>query len=187
MKQYMGITLHHETDQVASHQPALIWALENTTGAILELGVGNSSTELIHTFAQKHDRDVVSIEDSPEWIGKFMKMESNRHRFILVERSVQAWMDIINNQSDRKWGVVFVDQGHGEDIWRPTRNYAVNKLVACADYIVAHDADIFPEMINEEFNCGIYEPTIKAEPSRRGPPTHIFSKNHKLDGITIKE
>ena len=36
-----------------THQPILIAAIRETSGAILELGLGDTSTELIHTLAER--------------------------------------------------------------------------------------------------------------------------------------
>jgi hypothetical protein len=187
MKQYKEIVLSHETDQVASHQPALIWAMENTSGDVLELGMGNCSTVLIHELLKGTNRKILSIEDSSDWMNKFIHLESTNHQFVSIERSVDSWKHKIDECSYFNWSVVFVDQGYGEEIWRPTRNYAVQKLVQCADFVVAHDADVFPEMKSSEYNWIEYVPTYKAEPNRNGPPTYIFSKKHSLKDIHILE
>ena len=49
IKSYNNIILDYETNAYATHQPLLIWAIENTSGNILELGAGDSSTILLNS------------------------------------------------------------------------------------------------------------------------------------------
>jgi len=187
MKTYNNIPLTHETDIYATHQPALIWALEQSTGDVLELGIGECSTIPLHEILKGTNRKLVSVEDNMDWIGKFVHLQSEEHRFDYVERSVEKWVAAVDEYAKKSWGVVFVDQGYGEEIWRPARNYSVKKLVDCADFVVAHDADIFAEMQSHEYNWLEYIPFYKPDPKRKGPSTYIISKKHSLKDIKIAE
>ena len=65
MKIHQDINLTYKTDPYATHQPALIWALENSNKNILELGVGDSSTLLLHKSIKNNSGDLndVSVDD----------------------------------------------------------------------------------------------------------------------------
>jgi hypothetical protein len=186
MKEYRGYKLTHETDIVANHQPALIWAIENSIGNVLELGTGNSSTDFLHIALSGTGRKLVSVEDDLSWIKTFRHLESTEHEFMLINRSVDDWNNTIDHLSTHRWGVVFVDQGYGEEIWRPTRNYAVSKLVRSADYIIVHDADLFPEMKSDDYFCMEFTPKIQPSNERR-VSTYVISANHDVSHIIINE
>ncbi len=179
--------LTYSSDVYATHQPALIWALENTEGDVLELGMGDSSTVLLHEILKDTERKLVSVEDDTSWAEKFIHLKSANHELDVIKRSVNDWKKATDEYAEKKWGVVFVDQGYGEEIWRPARNYSVSKLMNSAEYVVAHDADLFDEMKSKEYSCFTYYPTKKADASRGGPPSYIFSKKHELDNISITE
>lgn len=182
MKNYYNeFKLSNEETVYATHQPYLITAIENSTGNVLELGVGEYSTDLIHHILVNTDRKIVSIEDNFDWIEKYSHNKSDNHSFRLIERSVDSWKSIVDEYATEKWGVVFVDQGYGEEIWRPSRNYSVSKLIHCSEFVVAHDADIFPEMQMNECNWIMCIPDVTPDPSRKGPPTYIFSKTKSKD------
>lgn len=184
MKEYMGFKLSNEEDISATHQPYLIRAIENSSGDVLELGMGMFSTDLIHHILRDTQRKIVSVEDNLDWMNKFKHNNSENHHFDLVERSVDSWMAAVDYYSKSKWGVVFVDQGWGEEIWRPSRNYSVQKLVDCSDFVVAHDADIFPEMRRDEYNWVECIPPVCVDSSRRGPSTYVFSKTFSTEKLT---
>lgn len=169
-----GFTLSNQIDVSATHQPYLIRAIQNTDGDVLELGTGFFSTDLIHHMLINTSRKIVSVEDNENWMSKFSHNKSTNHDFYLIERSIESWTDIIDEYSKRTWGVVFVDQGYGEEIWRPTRNYAVRTLVNCCDFVVAHDADIFPEMKSQDYNWIECIPSVSID--GRLASTYVFSK-----------
>lgn len=176
MKEHMGFKLSNTEDVSATHQPYLIKGIENSRGDVLELGVGMFSTDLIHHILGHTERKIVSVDDNSDWINKFVHSNSEKHQFDLVERSVDSWITAIDYYSKSRWGVVFVDQGFGEEIWRPSRNYSVQKLIDCSDFVIAHDADMFPEMRTDEYNWIECIPSVCVDSSRRGPSTYVFSK-----------
>lgn len=190
MKHYKGITLSHETSVYATHQPALIWAIENSNGNVLELGTGDCSTVVLHDILQGSGKKLVSVDDNIEYMKKYTHLENEEHEFHLIPRTVHHWKEKIDEFSNTNWGVVFVDQGETEDIFRPSRNYSVQKLVDVCDFVIAHDADIFPEMRSDKYNWFVFFPKYLPAPDghlRFGPPTYIFSKKHDLKNINIRE
>jgi len=187
VKTYKGVSLTHETNAWATHQPILIWALENSTGDVLELGAGENSTLLIEKIVENTQRKILTVEDDSSWLQKYLHMKSENHDFKAIDPSIEEWTKLIDACSEQKWGVVFVDQAQIEKVWRYARPYSVKKLVHCAEYVVAHDADLFPEMKGEGYFCAEWIPKFQPMPYRRGPSTWIFSSKNKLDEISIPE
>lgn len=157
--------------------------------------MGNGSTTLLHEILKDTDRKLVSVEDNASWAEKFVHLKSKNHEIHVNEGLVNGWNSATDEYAKEKWGVVFVDQGPGGEITQIVRNYSVRKLIDCADYVVAHDGDLFPEMQSEEYSCFTYFPSRieKESPyaeyiaARGGPTTYIFSKKHDLKNIVVAE
>ena len=109
-----------------THQPILIAAIRETSGAILELGLGDTSTELIHTLAE--DRLVCSIDDNIAWIDKYRYLESDTHQF-------GVFSEDIFEEIGKQFSVALIDLSTWEQ-----RMFAIEKLRYFVDYIVIHDA-----------------------------------------------
>mgnify|MGYP001568001704 CR=1 FL=1 len=133
------------TSGYGSHFPILAAALARTTGPVLECGIGDFSTPMIH-YATMPNRLVVSADTDPDWICKFKGYSSNRHNFYLVEpagddalppvtRKIEGWQkfSIIDQFS---WGCVFLDCAPGE-----ARHEIAIRLSKRAELIVAHDSE----------------------------------------------
>jgi len=115
----------------ATHQPVLREMLNRTTGSILELGSGDYSTPLIHELTE--GRKVLTVDDSLEWLNKYIGLQTENHKFICVEdRRFQEFYD----NDDEQWNVVFIDNG----AWS-ARVKAIIKYKDVADYIILHDCD----------------------------------------------
>ena len=186
MKIYNEISLTYETDPWATHQPALIWALENSSGDILELGVGESSTLLLHNSIKNTNRKIMSVDDNQDWLNKYTHLKNKNHDFLYVNPTILDWNNKIDEFLNLNWGLVFVDHASAEHIWRSSRPYAMKKLINCSEFIVAHDADLFPEIKNEEFNWYEYiPPQGKPITDRNGPSTYILSKKNDVRNIKI--
>lgn len=181
---YKNVNLTYTNDPYATHQLPLILISQITDGNILELGVGDSSVVLLHKIIENSNRKLVSIEDEKKWTSKFDYLKNNNHAFISINQSLEAWKSKIDELSKSQWSIVLVDQGGcQEDIWRPARKYAVQKMIDFSDYIIVHDADLFPEMISFDYFCYEYIPKQQPEPSRRGPSSYIISKKYNLNEI----
>jgi len=185
MKIHQDINLTYKTDPYATHQPALIWALENSNKNILELGVGDSSTLLLHKSIKNNK--IISVDDNQEWLDKYLHLENKNHKFFYVNPTLLDWNNKIDEFLNLEWGIVFVDHASQEHIWRSSRPYAIKKLVECSDFVIAHDADLFPEIKTNEYNWFEYIPTQKPVPDRNGPSTYIISKKYDLNNIKIKD
>lgn len=178
MKKYEKIASGYSASSYSTHQPCLLWALDNCDGDILELGTGDSSTRLLHENSK--DKKIVSADDDSGWMNKFSDIQNDRHEFILLDPTVESWVEFIGKMSQKRWGFVFVDQGTGEHIWRPTRMAAIRELSKCSDFIVAHDSDLFPEAKTIGIPFFEYIPTEKSSNERNGPPTIILSEKRRL-------
>lgn len=185
MKTYNEICLSYETDPYATHQPALIWALENSMGNILELGVGDTSTLLLHNSIKNTNKKIISVDDNQEWLNKYAHLKNKNHDFIYVNPTLFDWNNKIDEFLNINWGIVFVDHANVEHIWRVSRPYAIKKLIDCSDFVVAHDSDLFPEIKSNEYNWFEYIPIQKPIPNRNGPSTYILSKKYNLNNIKI--
>lgn len=131
----MTYTLRHEENAYYTHQPALLKALEISTGPVLELGCGDGSTELLHKYCKKHNRELISVESDYDWMSRYIeKFSSTDHKF----RYTNDWATISDEMSEKHWGLVFIDQNSWDG-----RAYSFKKLQDSADYLVLHDCDYF--------------------------------------------
>lgn len=185
IKTYNNISLEYEINPFATHQPLLIWCAENTSGNILELGAGDSSTILLNSCIQNTNKKLVTVDDSKDWLHKYNNLQSDSHKFIYINSTLEDWKYIIDYLSNDIWSLVFVDQGSSEHIWRNMRPYAVKKFINSAEYIVAHDSDLFPELKNNNYYYHEYIPTVKPEPIRNGPSSYLISAKNKLDNFKL--
>ena len=180
MKKYNNIILDYETNAYSTHQPVLIWSIENTSGNILELGAGDGSTILLNNLVANTNRKLVTVDDNNDWLNKYSNLKSENHKFLYVKNTIDDWNNLIITLSQETWAFVFVDHATLEDIWRVSRPYAMKKFLNCSEYVVAHDADLFPEIKSDEYFWYEYIPSISPEPARNGPSTYLLSAKHEL-------
>jgi len=117
-----------QTDLYATHQPLLFWAVKNTLGPVLELGMGSYSTPILHLLCS--DRVLVSLEANPRYFKAFESLQTDNHRLLFVPN----WNEC--KLLDMEWDVVFVNNS-------PTaaRKPAVLRLKNKCRYLVAHDTE----------------------------------------------
>jgi len=121
-----------------THIPVLLACLQETTGPVLEFGVGCWSTPLVGLFAAS-DRYVRSVETSGEWhtlalkshhgIDYTRKIHGGKHEIIRVK----SYDDVVVD--DHKWDIVFLDH-------LPTERRGVDALrlrYKCR-LLIAHDS-----------------------------------------------
>lgn len=114
-------------DDWGSHFPALANCVINTTGPVLELGAGDYSTPLLHFICKS--RGLVSLDNDPNWLGRYLDLRSNRH----IVELIQDWDSC--HWIDEHWDVVFVDHAPGE-----RRIIDIARLKDNCKYIVVHDS-----------------------------------------------
>lgn len=117
--------VHH----LASHFPVLLYAVQSTSGDVLELGTGLYSTPLLHYLCVPSGRCLVSVENDINWLMSLRMFECDLHRLIFTD-------DWNVPELEKQWDVVFVDQFPAEQ-----RRKAVERFASLAKYIVVHDTN----------------------------------------------
>ncbi len=97
----MGV-VHRFSPDWGSHIPILIKCLELSEGPVLELGMGASSTILLHSLCFAQDRLLVSYENDGRFIEQFKNFQTPTHQIHFVE----DWAKI---DIDKPWAVALVD------------------------------------------------------------------------------
>ena len=125
MANRMHVSLNYGTNL-----PALIRAMEKTTGDVLELGMGVFSTPYLHYQCILSNRKLVSYENYKEWMNFFLKYRypCKNHEIIFVDKYSDA-------KIDREWDLVLIDQTPDS-----SRREEVKRLANLAKYIVIHDS-----------------------------------------------
>jgi hypothetical protein len=122
---FAGIASGYET-----HRPVLCEAVLRTRGPILELGVGDGSTQTLHAVADECSRRVFSFDHDRSWMDSFLHLRS-KHHFLA---HLNSWDDCpIESQF---WAVAFVDHKPAE-----RRIVEIARLAYRAELIVVHDTD----------------------------------------------
>lgn len=123
----MNVSLAYGT-----HLPALIKAVEKTTGDILELGTGIFSTPYLRYMAMLYNRQVFSVENYKEWYDfmlKYWEPNKNHHIYFVDDYSKTS----INVPL---WDVVLIDQTPDS-----SRAEEIIRLKDRAKYIIIHDSN----------------------------------------------
>lgn len=113
-----------------THIPTLLKLIPQTEGDVCEMGVGFSSTPILHWLCQ--GRNLVSYESDKDYYRFARQFQSWTHKVKHTD-----WKNV---DFDRHWAVVFIDHSN-----RPrTRGDDAVKF-SNADFIVLHDTE--PEEI----------------------------------------
>lgn len=114
----------------ATHMPALLTAVANTDGPILEMGCGDFSTPLLHAICAVNKRFLLTTETNKNWMNLFVDLKRDWHQFRFVS-SAQDWNNV---GLGVRWSVVFVDHAPGE-----RRVVDIIRLRPHVDVFVVHD------------------------------------------------
>lgn len=112
-----------------SHLPVLIKIMNQTTGPVLELGMGFFSTHYLHWACYENRRRLLSYEHDPvllEWSESFV---NDYHEIKFVDN----WD---NADLSGHWNVVLVDHAP-----TPRRRHEIARLANSADYLIIHDSE----------------------------------------------
>lgn len=112
-----------------SHMVPLMATVCATRGAVLEMGVGNWSTPVLHAYCTAAGRRLVSVDEDHAWAERYAGFRICDHevRGVNYDQFV-PWAATL------QWSVVFLDQSPGH-----RRAADAVALRECADYIVVHD------------------------------------------------
>lgn len=133
-----------------THITPLIAAVLATTGNILEMGMGDYSTPLLHEIIKYQrniigiDRHIFSMETNKEWLSNFIDLEHDWHNIAFVEN----W-DGIEMDDNFPVSVVFIDHAPAA-----RRVVDINIFRDQSEIIVVHDT--------EKVNYYGYEPTLSS-------------------------
>ncbi len=122
---------------IENHQPFVVAclirvAMRRASGErvhpVLEMGMGNYSTPLLHCACEAAGIPLVSVECDGEWANRFASLAGPNHT-ILVEENFDA-LPVFS----RPWSLALVDHGPN-----PRRPKDLLRLKGHAELIVAHD------------------------------------------------
>jgi hypothetical protein len=118
-------------DTFGTHLIPLAAAVAHTAGGgpVLELGMGDYSTPLLHLLCK--DRLVVSIETDGAWAARYEKFRSRTHQLHLVAE----WQATALIESQR-WSVALVDCAPAT-----ARAGLIERLRGRATFVVVHDTE----------------------------------------------
>lgn len=111
-----------------THISTLLVALKATTGPVIELGGGQSSTPFLHWVAKAGGRKLITYENDPTYYHYCRGFRSKDHRVVKVEDWDAVPID--------ECGVVFVDL-HPSNM----RHVMANKFKDAAQIVVIHDTE----------------------------------------------
>ena len=141
-------------DLYGTHFPVLAAAVAKTTGPVLELGMGEFSTPMLHYMCEGERRYLLSVDANREWVDKYRAYEG-KHHSIQLERD---WAEAVAYALDQcdAYSVIFVDFAPGE-----MRAPVIERLKDKGHFIVAHDTE---ECDRDKYPSGAnygYEPVFK--------------------------
>ena len=110
-----------------THIHPLTVAVLRTSGAVVELGMGDYSTPVLHEICKLQGRLMLSYEKDLTWLENFIDLESDSHKI----RHNETW-----DEYPIDCGVVFVDQSPAE-----YRQKSIEKYRNFAKIIVVHDTE----------------------------------------------
>ena len=112
-----------------SHLPVLMKIVGETSGPILELGLGLYSTPYLHYTCLPTQRSLSSYDHDAGWIRYFRDCRSDFHSVNFIDN----W-DLLDCTG--RWDVVLID--HGPD----ARRYVeARRLAGQTKYLILHDSD----------------------------------------------
>jgi hypothetical protein len=123
-------------DPYSTHLPLLLRAVAATTGPVLELGMGEGSTPILHEICRTMGRRLVSYDTDSKFVDLYAQRYPDQepedgHSIFQVYRDEWERADI-----DHPWSVVLIDH-------RPARRrrHDALRLANLAEYIVCHDTE----------------------------------------------
>jgi len=152
-----------------SYLPILTKIVSETTGPVLELGVGFCSTPYLHWACYPLKRRLVSYENNPEYY-KFA--ESWKDTFHEIH-CIKDWESI---DISEPWSVAFVDHSPGG------RRAEETKRLIHADYVVIHDTENSSDR-NYRLSTirGLFKYRYKYRDAH--PHTSVWSNKFNFEGL----
>lgn len=158
-----------------SYKPLLWKALEETEGDIIELGMGDGSTEKLHDYCQLKQRDLFSYESSLDWYKKFEPLITGYHVGAVhkIEYVGSNWQVLHEQQCGKQIGVLFSDEAPGEQ-----RKYNISMFCNTAQVIIAHDCD---ESTDHGYKYSLVKPLFKYHKLHEYPGASTIALSNFID------
>jgi hypothetical protein len=169
-----------------THRPYLIDCLNKLENKnkkqkvkILELGVGDGSSEIFNSFAQKNKNfSIKGFDNDKGWVDSMKsKFELKNYKF----ESIDSWQSFLDSCDKSYYDLVFIDQAPWE-----ARISSLDFFINKSDTIILHDYDyynkgvienIFDVSENSFFGKYLLENFSLKGFNEQLPPTLIFTKN----------
>lgn len=126
------------TGGYGTHLTPLIAVVLATFGNVIELGMGDYSTPVLHeiikfqnTLLNRHKRKLISYESNKEWLNNFVDLMTDYHQIKLVEN----W-DSVKITENTSCSVLFVDHAPAN-----RRIIEIERFKDFCDIIVVHDTE----------------------------------------------
>ena len=138
IRTYLRLPVDHH---YGSHAIVLLAALFlSRSGPILELGMGLTSTSLLHRFSVAQNRFLLSTDSDLRWINYFRSIIVNRtqHEFLHIEVNTEMGVEwATSSLADRKnWSLVLIDHRPG-----PRRKFDLMLYSQRSDLVILHDTE----------------------------------------------
>lgn len=115
----------------ASYMAPLVACLAASEGPVLECGIGIWSTPFLHRYCLAAGKRLVSIDEDPEWVSRFLYYNMAEHPLYYA-----VYDFVMPSLSRQQWGVVLMDQSPGE---RRAEDVGLFRNLDSAKYIIVHD------------------------------------------------
>lgn len=115
-----------------THLHPLIIAFLETTGKVIELGMGDFSTPILHELTDYFNRELVSYENNKEWFDNYRDLSHERSDQILVKDWDEAKAE--------RCGLLFIDHAPAK-----RRAVDVERFKDLANVIICHDSEQIKE------------------------------------------
>ena len=116
-----------------SHIPVLVKMMKQINGPVLELGIGHSSTPILHWLCAEKGLPLLSLEDDKDWYDEFASFKTFNHRVEFVE----DWNELHQFKVyDTRWSIALIDNN-------PVRKRVrmAKRLRHHVDFLLLHDAE----------------------------------------------
>lgn len=139
MHRYLTFPLDHSYGSHAVVLLAAAYACDS--GAILELGMGSSSTPLLHRLAVDQRRFLFSADSDIRWVNYFLaQFGSNRSEHHMRHVEVKSEMGVEWSSADidsaANWSIVFIDHRPG-----PRRQFDLYMYAGRSPLVILHDTE----------------------------------------------
>lgn len=121
---------YQEQLEWGSFLPALVAAVADSEGDVLEIGIGHFSTPILHSLCMALGRKLVSVEDNAEWVSPLVRYRNTGHLLYLGDYDI-----ILPKMASSKWGVVLIDNSPGG--WRRLKDFEM--FIDKAEIVLVHD------------------------------------------------